>query len=66
MFHLKLYWLFWYWNLQVEDKVNKVVVVIVCSNYLFLSIILLFLSETQGPGSSEIINRKRKQTVMVF
>ena len=25
LFHLSLYWLFWYWDLHVEDKVNKVV-----------------------------------------
>ena len=28
LFHLLLYWLFWYWNPNVEDKVNKVVVVV--------------------------------------
>ena len=28
LFHFLLYWLFWYWNLHVEDKVIKIVVVL--------------------------------------
>ena len=36
LFHLLLYWLFWYWNLHVEDKVNKVVVVHIYHGYTHL------------------------------
>ena len=45
LFHLSLYSLFWYWNLHVEDKVNKVIVVLFWFQLinLFVKLIIIVL-----------------------